>query len=91
MTSKRTVSRSLALMAGLAIAVGACTSGGGATSSGSTATIPGVQQALIDAAKGEGNLTTIALPHSWCDYGDLLKNFTAKFGIKINELNPDGG
>jgi len=47
--------------------------------------------ALIAAAKGEGNLTTIALPHSWCDYGDLLTGFTAKYGIKINELNPDGG
>ena len=39
----------------------------------------------------KGNLTTIALPHSWCDYGDLLTGFTAKYGIKINELNPDGG
>ena len=48
-------------------------------------------QSLIDAARAEGNLTTIALPHSWCDYGDLLKNFSTGFGIKINELNPDGG
>jgi putative spermidine/putrescine transport system substrate-binding protein len=47
--------------------------------------------ALVTAAKAEGNLTTIALPHNWCDYGDLLTGFTAKYGIKINELNPDGG
>jgi putative spermidine/putrescine transport system substrate-binding protein len=46
---------------------------------------------LVDAARAEGNLTTIALPHSWCDYGDILKNFSTGFGIKINELNPDGG
>ena len=46
---------------------------------------------LITAAKAEGNLTTIALPHNWCDYGDMLTGFTAKYGIKINELNPDGG
>ncbi|MHB8459369.1 MAG: ABC transporter substrate-binding protein [Candidatus Limnocylindrales bacterium] len=47
--------------------------------------------ALIAAAQKEGTLTTIALPHNWCDYGDLLTGFTAKYGIKINELNPDGG
>lgn len=47
--------------------------------------------ALVTAAQAEGNLTTIALPHNWCDYGDLLTGFTAKYGIKINELNPDGG
>jgi putative spermidine/putrescine transport system substrate-binding protein len=50
-----------------------------------------VAQSLIDAAKAEGNLTTIALPHSWCNYGKMLTDFTSKFGIKINELNPDGG
>jgi putative spermidine/putrescine transport system substrate-binding protein len=46
---------------------------------------------LVAAAQKEGNLTTIALPHNWCDYGDMLTGFTAKYGIKINELNPDGG
>jgi len=47
--------------------------------------------ALVAAAQKEGNLTTIALPHNWCDYGDMLSSFSAKYGIKINELNPDGG
>jgi len=47
--------------------------------------------ALVAAAQKEGNLTTIALPHNWCDYGDMLTSFSAKYGIKINELNPDGG
>ncbi|PYE87728.1 ABC transporter substrate-binding protein [Phyllobacterium leguminum] len=46
---------------------------------------------LIAAAKAEGQLTTIALPHSWCGYGDLLAGFTKKYGITINELNPDAG
>ena len=92
MSSKQTVSRAFTLVAGLALVVGACTSGGGgAGASGSSGTIPNVPQSLIDAAKAEGNLTTIALPHSWCDYGDMLKNFSTKFGIKLNELNPDGG
>ena len=27
---------------------------------------------LIAAAKAEGELTVIALPHDWCGYGDLI-------------------
>jgi putative spermidine/putrescine transport system substrate-binding protein len=92
MTSKRTMARAFSLVAGLALVVGACTSGGGgAGASGGGASLPGVQQSLIDAAKGEGNLTTIALPRSWCNYGEVIDGFTARFGIKINGLNPDGG
>ena len=45
--------------------------------------------ALIAAAKAEGQLTTIALPHNWCGYGALIEGFKTKYGIKINELNPD--
>lgn len=48
-------------------------------------------QELIDAAKAEGELTTIALPHDWCNYGEMLETFKTKYGIKINELNPDAG
>jgi putative spermidine/putrescine transport system substrate-binding protein len=52
----------------------------------------GVDMAALEAAaKAEGNLTTIALPHSWCNYGEVLTGFNAKYGITINELNPDGG
>jgi putative spermidine/putrescine transport system substrate-binding protein len=48
--------------------------------------------ALYDAAKAEGQLTTIALPHDWCGYGNVINAFKAKYpGITINELNPDAG
>ena len=48
--------------------------------------------ALEAAAKAEGMLTTIALPHSWCGYGDVIAGFKAKYpGIEVNELNPDAG
>jgi putative spermidine/putrescine transport system substrate-binding protein len=47
--------------------------------------------ALIEAAKKEGELTTIALPHDWCNYGAMIEGFKAKYGIKVNELNPDAG
>ena len=46
---------------------------------------------LVTAAKQEGQLTTIALPHDWCGYGDLIASFKQKYGLKVNELNPDAG
>jgi putative spermidine/putrescine transport system substrate-binding protein len=45
---------------------------------------------LIAAAKAEGTLTTIALPHEWCNYGGAIEGFKAKYGIAVNELNPNG-
>ncbi len=46
---------------------------------------------LVKAAQAEGTLTTIALPHDWCGYGAVIEGFKAKYGIKVNELNPDAG
>jgi putative spermidine/putrescine transport system substrate-binding protein len=46
---------------------------------------------LVKAAKAEGSLTVIALPHDWCNYGEAITAFTAKYGITVNELNPDAG
>lgn len=47
---------------------------------------------LEAAAKAEGMLTTIALPHDWCGYGDVIASFKAKYPeITVNELNPDAG
>jgi len=46
---------------------------------------------LVAAAKKEGTLTTIALPHDWCGYGAMIEDFKAKYGIEVNELNPDAG
>ncbi len=48
--------------------------------------------ALEEAAKAEGMLTTIALPHDWCGYGEVIAGFKAKYPeITVNELNPDAG
>ena len=46
---------------------------------------------LEAAAKKEGQLTVIALPHDWCGYGAVIDGFTAKYGLTVNELNPDAG
>jgi putative spermidine/putrescine transport system substrate-binding protein len=45
---------------------------------------------LVKAAKAEGELTVIACPHDWVNYGEIFQKFSAKYGIKLNELNPDG-
>jgi len=47
--------------------------------------------ALIAAAKAEGELNVIALPHDWANYGVAIETFKTKYGIKINENNPDAG
>jgi putative spermidine/putrescine transport system substrate-binding protein len=47
---------------------------------------------LEAAAKAEGALTVIALPHDWCGYGDVIAGFKAKYPeITVNELAPDAG
>ena len=46
---------------------------------------------LVADAKAEGQLTVIALPHDWCGYGTLIDSFKSKYGLKVNELNPDAG
>jgi putative spermidine/putrescine transport system substrate-binding protein len=45
---------------------------------------------LIAAAKKEGQLNVIALPHSWANYGEIISTFKKKYGLKMDESNPDG-
>ena len=87
LSSHRSLVRGAGLLIGATFVFMACTGSGGAASAGASA---GNMDTLVANAKKEGNLTTIALPHSWCNYGEMLTSFTAKYGIKINELNPDG-
>ena len=46
--------------------------------------------ALVAAGKKEGTLNVIALPRDWANYGAIIEGFTAKYGIKIEDENPDG-
>ncbi|MDP1715342.1 MAG: substrate-binding domain-containing protein [Anaerolineales bacterium] len=46
---------------------------------------------LIKAAQAEGQLTTIALPHDWANYGEMLEVFKSKYGLTVNELDPNAG
>jgi len=51
----------------------------------------GGMDALVAAAKAEGELNVIALPDDWCNYGEMIKAFSDKYGIKVNSINPEAG
>jgi putative spermidine/putrescine transport system substrate-binding protein len=61
-----------------------------APSAAASSSAGGPSADLVAAAKKEGALTTIALPPSWCNYGAAIDGFQKKYGITINNLNPDG-
>ena len=68
---------------------------GGETSSGvkvseaTSAADFGGMDALVAAAKKEGELNVIALPPDWANYGAIIKAFSDKYGIKVNSAQPD--
>jgi putative spermidine/putrescine transport system substrate-binding protein len=68
---------------------------GGDTSSGvkvneaTSAADFGGMDALVEAAKKEGELNVIALPPDWANYGAIIKAFSDKYGIKVNSAQPD--
>ncbi|HET9079859.1 MAG TPA: ABC transporter substrate-binding protein [Trebonia sp.] len=50
----------------------------------------GGMNALVAAARKEGHLNVITLPADWANYGTIMKDFTARYGIQITDENPDG-
>jgi len=46
---------------------------------------------LVAAAQAEGTLNVIALPRDWCNYGAAIDGFKAKYGLAVNEINPNAG
>jgi putative spermidine/putrescine transport system substrate-binding protein len=61
----------------------------GAATATSAADLGGLD-ALVTAAKKEGQLNVIALPPDWANYGEIIKAFGDKYGIKVNSAQPDG-
>jgi len=50
----------------------------------------GGMSALVAAAKTEGTINLTADPTTWANYGNIMKDFGAKYGLKVNDFNPDG-
>jgi len=89
---RQAIAVAVAAVASLTLAAG-CGNSSSAGSSASKATSVaafGGMNALVAAAKKEGVLNVITLPADWANYGTIMKDFTAKYGIKINDANPDG-
>lgn len=98
------VRRTGALLGSVALALGAVTmtacappankAGDGAggdhpAATATSATDLGGLDALIAAAKQEGQLNVIALPPDWANYGAIIKAFGDKYGITVNSAQPD--
>jgi putative spermidine/putrescine transport system substrate-binding protein len=61
---------------------------GSAATATSAADLGGMDK-LVEAAKKEGTLNVIALPPDWANYGEIIKSFETKYGIKIDSAQPD--
>jgi putative spermidine/putrescine transport system substrate-binding protein len=83
----------LAGLTALALLGAGCSAGSSSSSKWGTATSAasgGGMSALVSAAKKEGTLNVIALPPTWANYGNIIKAFEKKYGIKVVSANPDG-
>ncbi|PZF11669.1 ABC transporter substrate-binding protein [Curtobacterium sp. MCLR17_034] len=97
MQHKRTLA-GIALAAAAVVTLAGCSSTSSAsTSKGdadwkttTSAESAGGMDALVKAAKAEGQLNVITLPPTWANYGKIIDGFTKKYGIKINSANPNG-
>jgi putative spermidine/putrescine transport system substrate-binding protein len=83
--------RSAAAAFGLTILSSPAAAWAGRSGMGDAMTSEGIPlKKLIAAAKKEGQLNVIALPHSWANYGEIISTFKGKYGLKMDEANPDG-
>ncbi len=101
MRARHLLAVTAAIASGVALTA-ACSSSSSSTSTTSTtstttnwatatsATAGGGLGALVTAAEKEGQLNVITLPSNWANYGAIMKDFTAKYGIKITDANPEG-
>lgn len=83
----------VAVIAAAAITLSAC-AGTPAASDVDAATATSAEDfggldALVTAAKAEGQLNVIALPDNWANYGAIKALFEEKYGITVNSADPD--
>lgn len=87
------------LIAALTVVTAACgaaptaqtqtTTGGVNAATATSAADFGGLDKLVEAAKKEGSLHVIALPPDWANYGEIIKKFEEKYGLKVESENPD--
>ncbi|GGJ71096.1 ABC transporter substrate-binding protein [Deinococcus aquiradiocola] len=50
---------------------------------------PALPAALVNAAKKDGSINTIALPPDWANYGEIMDSFQKAYGLKLTNASPD--
>jgi putative spermidine/putrescine transport system substrate-binding protein len=94
--NKLKVAAAAGVLSSLAVGLSIPGSSAGASSTTNWSTVQSVSgtkgmAALVAAAKAEGSINVITLPlQGWANYGAIMKDFTKKYGIKINDENPNG-
>lgn len=92
MITKRALA-GVAATAALALTLSACSesadAGGSDAATAASAEDLGGFDALVEAAKAEGELNVIALPENWANYGKIIALFEEKYGITVNSADPD--
>ena len=61
------------------------------TIKGAAASAPAIPQALIDAAKKEGTITSYGLADTWVNYAGMWKLMDSKYGIKHKDTDMSSG
>jgi putative spermidine/putrescine transport system substrate-binding protein len=83
--------RSAAAAFGLTILSGPATAWAGRSGMADAMTAAGIPlKELVKRAKKEGKLNVIALPHDWANYGEIISAFKRRYGLKMDEANPNG-
>src|SRR6266851_9792934 len=65
-------------------------SGGSKYRTATSAASSGGLNALIAAAKADGQLNLIALPSDWANFGAIVSKFHSTYGINVTVDNPNG-
>ena len=87
-----TRARALGIVAATSVLVAATAIPAFAQTDAATATSAedfGGMEGLIAAAQEEGTLNVIALPPDWANYGQMIDDFEAKYGINVESAQPD--
>jgi putative spermidine/putrescine transport system substrate-binding protein len=68
---------------------GASQAAAGDPKTAKTAAEGGGVDAICAAGKAEGQVTLIATPNNWANYGQMITDFQTKYGIKVQSDKPD--
>jgi putative spermidine/putrescine transport system substrate-binding protein len=83
--------RSIAAAAGLTILTSPATALAGRRAAQQTPPLRGKGRFndILQQAKREGRINTMALPPDWANYGEIMSTFQRRYGLRLTNDNPD--